>query len=180
MSRIATTAVCVASLTAFAGAIGVADTDPVTFASETPAFGAMASEVAIDDIWVDAERVFVKVDVDRNGLVDIDEYAAQAVVYAGLVRASGIVPIDGRTLLHVGVPPSASGALSVPERAAIDAVARAEYYETVAAEGEITPRRWIQLRMGAFDRADRNEDGRLTGRELDKFASDVAAVQIEA
>ena len=156
---------------ALLGAVGVADTAPR--APVAPAFGELAETLAIDDVWVDAERVFAKVDVDRNGEIDVDEYAAQAVVFAGLVRFNGVVAVDGRQTLHIGLPTTAEASLGAAERTAIDAVARADYY-AVTADGPITSRRWVELRMAAFDAADRNEDGVLTGRELSRFAMALA------
>ena len=157
------------------GAASIADT--TADMPEAPAFGEMAETLVLDDVWVDAERVFGKVDVDRNGLIDVDEYAAQAVVYAGLVRFNGMAVIDGRELIHIGLPASAEAKLGPAERAAIDAVARADYYTLVGEAEAITPRAWVALRLAAFEEADRNGDGRLSGRELHRFAMDLARVE---
>lgn len=154
------------------GAASIADT--TADMPEAPAFGEMAETLVLDDVWVDAERVFGKVDVDRDGLIDVDEYAAQAVVYAGLVRFNGVAVVDGRELIHVGLPTGTEPALPPAERAAIDAVARADFYALADADGAITPRRWVELRLEAFEDADRNDDGQLTGRELERFALDLA------
>ena len=163
--------IVVASIAAaFAGAVSIADPNPA--APQAP-YGDLTETLALDDVWVDAERVFGKVDVDRNGEIDVDEYAAQAVVYAGLVRFNGVVAVDGRELIHVGLPVKAA-AMNEGERASIDAVARADYYALTEADGPITPRRWVEMRMATFADADRNGDGQLTGRELHRYALDLA------
>ena len=166
--------VAIASVAALGlfGAASIADTAPLV--PSEPAFGNLAEQLVLDDVWVDAERVFGKVDVDRDGLIDVDEYAAQAVVYAGLVRFNGVAVVDGRELIHVGLPTGTEPALPPAERAAIDAVARADFYALADADGAITPRRWVELRLEAFEDADRNDDGQLTGRELERFALDLA------
>ena len=168
MKRIVVTA----GMAAAVGLSAVSIADPNPDAAPVP-YGDLAESLALDDVWVDAERVFAKVDVDRSGEIDVDEYAAQAVVYAGLVRFNGVVAIDGRELIHVGLPTEASATMGTAERAAIDAVARDDYYR-IAAEGAITPTRWIAMRMAAFDAADRNGDGQLTGRELQRYAMGLA------
>lgn len=142
------------------------------------AFGSPASALYVDDVWVDAERVFDKVDVNRDGVIDVDEYAAQAVVYAGLARFNGLVAVDGRQTVHVGLPAADRTELGMAERTAIDAVARNDYYALVAERGAITPRNWVTLQIERFADADRNEDGQLTGRELTAYAMQVARYQV--
>ena len=157
-------------LAAGVGAVGVADTSTEGFAAR----GTITDALAIDDVWVDAERVFAKVDVDRNGEIDVNEYAAQALVFAGMARFDGSVMIDGRETLRIGLGAIDEAGLGAAERSAIDAVARADYYEAVAQAGRITSRAWVELRLEAFAAADRNEDGQLTGGELTRYAEGFA------
>ena len=142
------------------------------------AFGAPADALFVDDVWVDAERVFEKVDVNRDGVIDVDEFAAQAVVYAGLARFNGLVAVDGRQTVHVGLPHDGRSELGVAERTAIDAVARGDYYALTAERGPLTPRNWVTLQIERFADADRNEDGQLTGRELTRYAMQVARYEV--
>lgn len=173
------TAVTLLSATAaLAGAVGIAK--PAAERVVPAAFGSAAETLRIDDVWVDAERVFEKVDVDRNGEISVDEYAAQAVVFAGLARFNGLIAIDGRETVHILVPDDVRGELGLAERTAIDAVARGEYYELTEARGALTPRAWVALSVERFAEADRNEDGQLQGRELSDFAMGVAQANVSS
>ena len=177
MKRLATV-LTVAAAGTF-GAVTLAE--PTTDRTIPDAFGSPAEALYVDDVWVDAERVFDKVDVNRDGVIDVDEYAAQAVVYAGLARFNGVVAVDGRQTVHVGLPVSArseQSELGVAERTAIDAVARGDYYALTAERGPITPRNWVTLQIERFADADRNEDGQLTGRELTAYAMQVARYEV--
>ena len=139
-----------------------------------------AEALRLDDVWVDAERVFYKVDVNADGVIDVDEYAAQAVVYASLARFNGLVAVDGRETVHVALPNGTQRELGLAEQTAIDAVARRDYYEMTAETGPLTARDWVALRLGAFSAADRNEDGQLTGRELRTYALGFARTDVTA
>ena len=158
------------------GAVTLAE--PLAERTVPDAFGQPAEALYVDDVWVDAERVFEKVDVNRDGLIDVDEYAAQAVVYAGLARLNGLVAVDGRETVHVGLPYDTRGELGIAERTAIDAVARNDYYALTTERGAMTPRNWITLQIERFAEADRNEDGQLTGQELTRFAMKVARHEV--
>ena len=158
------------------GAVTLAE--PTTERGVADAFGSPAEALYVDDVWVDAERVFDKVDVNRDGLIDVDEYAAQAVVYAGLARFNGLIAVDGRQTVHVGLPRTDRSDLGLGERTAIDAVARNDYYALTAERGPITPRNWVTLQIERFADADRNEDGQLTGRELTAYAMRVARYEV--
>ena len=158
------------------GAVTLAE--PTTDRSIADAFGSPAEALYVDDVWVDAERVFDKVDVNRDGVIDVDEYAAQAVVYAGLARLNGLIAVDGRQTVHVGLPHGDRNDLGTAERTAIDAVARNDFYALTAERGPITPRNWVTLQIERFADADRNEDGQLTGRELTAYAMQVARYEV--
>ena len=174
MKRIATLLTVAA-----AGTIGAATlAGPAAERAVPTAFGAPAAALYVDDVWVDAERVFDKVDVNRDGVIDVDEYAAQAVVYAGLARFNGLVAVDGRKTVHVGLPQATEAELALGERTAIDAVARNDYYAITAERGPLTPRNWVTLRIEGFAEADRNEDGQLTGPELTRYAMRVARYEV--
>ena len=174
MKRIATVMTVVAAGTV--GAVTLAE--PVGSLQVPDAFGTPAEALFVDDVWVDAERVFEKVDVNRDGVIDVDEYAAQAVVYAGLARLNGLVAVDGRDTVHVGLPHDGREELGLAERTAIDAVARNDYYAVTAERGAMTPRTWVTLQIERFAEADRNEDGQLTGRELTRYAMQVARYEV--
>jgi hypothetical protein len=156
------------------GVAGVASSAPETPAIPQDSFGEEAQLLKLDDVWVDAERTFAKIDVDDDGVIGVDEYAAQAVVYARLARFNGLVVIDGREAVHIPLPSEAGGPLTVSERAAIGAVARRDFYRIAGPSGALTSDDWVALRLERFGAADRNEDGRLRGRELGAFASAVA------
>ena len=164
---------------AAAGTLGAATlAEPAPERRIADAFGSPAEALFVDDVWVDAERVFEKVDVNRDGLIDVDEYAAQAVVYAGLARFNGLVAVDGRQTVHVGLPRDERSELGIAERTAIDAVARGDYYALTAERGPLTPRNWVTMQIERFADADRNEDGQLTGRELTRYAMQVARYEV--
>lgn len=137
-------------------------------------FGEPARELPLTEAMIDAARTFEKVDVDRNGLVDQDEYAAQRVVRAQLARFNGRVAIDGRGVTHVAVPESVAGPLSPGEQAALDAVTRREFHLRNPDGGGLDRAAWQEARLEPFTLADEDGDGVLKGSELAVYARLVA------
>jgi hypothetical protein len=157
------------------GTAGVASTEGVRPAGKIA--DAPATALRVDDVWLDAERTFAKVDVDMSGLVEIDEYAAQAVVYATLARFEGAVPVDGVEAMRVDLPGPRGEGIGAAEQAAIDAIARGDFY-AVAPDGQgLSLGDWVALRLQTFGEADHDEDGVLTGRELRSYASAIACYE---
>ncbi|MEE4211165.1 MAG: hypothetical protein V2I43_18095 [Parvularcula sp.] len=138
------------------------------------AFGAEAGALPLGEALVDAARAFSKVDMNQDGLVDEDEFAAQRVVYAQLARFNRVVPVDGHDVVSIAVPEAVPQSMSHPERAALDAIARRDYHMRVLAEPGLTQQTWSEWRLETFRSADRNRDGILAGRELDTYAMLVA------
>jgi hypothetical protein len=138
------------------------------------AFGAEAGALPLGEVLVDAARAFSKVDMNQDGLVDEDEFAAQRVVYAQLARFNRVVPIDGHDVVSIAVPEDVPQSMSTPERAALDAVARRDYHMRVLAEPGLTEQAFSEWRLETFRSADRDRDGVLHEKELDTYARLVA------
>lgn len=167
--------VAIVAVAALAGAVGVAETsaDTAPESLAAPAYGALTDALVIDDVWAHADRAFAAADLDGDGVLSVDEYAGHAVSRAALVRFEGVVAIDGRERVHVGLAQGGEAVTSRSERAAIDAVARAGYYDAIAG-GPLTRARWVASQVETFGDADWDADGRLAGRELDAYAGTIA------
>jgi hypothetical protein len=137
------------------------------------AFGARSDRVTLDAVAEDARRAFARVDIDRSGAVDIEEFAAQAVIYAELARLNRLVAFDGDTTQHIPLGRDVPHTLNYGERIAIDAVARRQFHQQ-AENGALDETRFVTARLAMFERADRNRDDALSGRELGHYAELVA------
>lgn len=138
-------------------------------AFENP-FGAPVERLPMTEAMIDAARAFAKVDVNKDGIVDIDEFAAQRVVYAQLARFNRHVPVDGRVTVRLPIPENVPESLTGPERAALDAVARRDFQLRAAGAEGLDEARWQDARLETFSLADDNGDGELRGQELAHYA----------
>lgn len=129
------------------------------------------------DVAQDAQHSFEEVDTDRNGVIDIDEYAAQAYVQAELARLNRYVTVESNEAMRIALPSYAPESVTLQERSRISAIARRQYYEFAGADAEIDPGEWAMASQAAFSKADRNDDGRLRRDELTIYANDIAAVR---
>ncbi len=153
----------------------------VSFASSlatSDAFGPSLTSVALEDTRLDADQLFSKIDMNKDGALSIDEYASQAVVRASLARFNKAVVIDGRATFHVQVPDEATNQIAAAEQTAIDAVARNEFYRISGNDASLDKSEWIQSRLTEFADADFDEDGQLRGAELELYALTIARYQL--
>ncbi|WP_306250179.1 hypothetical protein [Parvularcula sp. IMCC14364] len=168
-----TTAVIIA--TALTGFCAVSFAQSVVMSD---AFGPATTTLTVEDTRLDADQLFTKVDTDRDGVISVDEYAAQTVVRANLARFNQAVVIDGEQTFHVKVAQEATTALSPSQQTAIDAVARTEFYRISGEDIVLDKNEWIQSRLSQFAAADRDNDGLLRNSELDLYAMRIAQHQI--
>ncbi|WOI52907.1 hypothetical protein [Parvularcula sp. LCG005] len=138
------------------------------------AFGSTSQFVSKEDATLHAHRAFDKIDVDRSGSIDIDEFAAQAIVYAEMARNQRTVTIDGNMVHRIDLPDGISDRLSPQERTSIDAQARRTFYEISHQGQPLSKAAWQMSQQRQFEQADRNANGRLEGRELNAFARNVS------
>jgi hypothetical protein len=150
-----------ATLTAGSASLGEAFENP---------FGAPIEVLPETEVMVDAARAFDKIDMNRDGLIDEDEYAAQRVVYAQLARFNRQIAIDGTVTVRVPVPDEIGESLTSPEKVALDAVARRDYRLRVTGGG-FDRAAWEEARLETFFLNDANGDGELRGKELHAYAS---------
>lgn len=139
-------------------------------------FGAVAGEVPMTEAMIDAARAFTKVDVNRDGLVDIDEYASQYVVYAQLARFNRQIPVDGHHTSAIPVPDDIPPTMTASERAGLDAIARRDFHMKVGSNPGLDAAAWQDAKLERFYIADADADGSLAGDELVAYARDVAGV----
>ncbi|NHK27431.1 hypothetical protein FF098_005890 [Parvularcula flava] len=140
-------------------------------------FGAESTEIVLEDARLNADNMFDKIDVNGDGLISIDEYASQAVVNASLSRFNGVVAIDGRQTFHITLPNEATGRLASYEQTTIDAIARNEFYAFAGSDSAMDRREWIAAKLNDFAEVDFNEDGRLSGPELEVYTLNIARFQ---
>lgn len=169
MSKIAFSFIAASAV--FAGAVGIAGPMGGGIAA---AFGASAETVTSDDAARDAARLFNRADMDANGVVDVEEYAALEVVEAELARLNRAVVIDGVSLRHIELPAEVADRLSAGERARVDAVARREFHVWSDTENGLAEEAFVALRLARFDAADGDQNGRLQGDEMRLYAQDIA------
>lgn len=137
------------------------------------AYGDALSTLSKNEARIHAETVFARADLDRNGVLDADEYASLAIVTAELARLNGFYAIEtgGDAANVVPLPVSAPSALSFGERARVEAVARAEFYALAGADGALTLDGYVAALSERFAEADRNRNGALAREELAAFAA---------
>ncbi len=135
---------------------------------------ALVPTLTAEHIAADAALTFNKIDVDRSGTLDAQEYAAQAIVFAKIAREQRLVTIDASPAVQIAVPQDVESILSARDRLRIDAIARAEFHHFAGDDGQLSPVEWEQARSALFHQADRNADGRLKAEEVAYFATHIA------
>lgn len=124
-----------------------------------------------------ARALFDRADLDRNDVLDVDEYASLSVIEAELARLNGYVAFETPTgPRRVAVDVSAPASLGRGERTLIDAVARSEFYVASGGKEVLTKTQFMADRAAAFAKSDRNGDGELVKAELSTFAARGAGV----
>jgi len=151
---------------------GVAGTISQTNASE--ASSTQAGTLRLQDAWNSAEALFERIDLNKDRRIDVDEFAAQTVVLADMVRSAGALRIAERDDLRIDLPEAGAAPLTPAERISLDAIARDAFYAAAEGEGSLTPESWIALKLRDFASADFDADGELKGRELPAYALRIA------
>ncbi|ADM10081.1 hypothetical protein PB2503_10149 [Parvularcula bermudensis HTCC2503] len=154
-------------------ALGIA---VVTFSSaatlanvDGDAFGEETHSVSRQMMEMDAIQSFGRIDIDRNGVIDMDEFRAQAVVYAELARLNRKISVDtGDTLISISAPRGVADRVDPTERAAIDAIARRRFHLETEGTG-FDRQAWAKYRLARFEEFDNNDDDILSGAELAGF-----------
>lgn len=153
--------------------IGAATTASPMKGVMNDAFGEPADALTASDIVADADASFAKADLNSSGTLDVDEFAARAVVVAELSRFNGTVSIEGDANKQIVLPDGVSESVSLTERSSIDAVARRTFHQ-FATEGQMSVDQFTEYRLNAMSKVDRNKDEKLTRFELQRFALNVA------
>lgn len=136
------------------------------------AFGTPATAIAVEDVRKDALSLFDKVDVDRSGDIDVEEFASHVVILAELARFNGTVSVDGTVSQQILLPSGLEPRMAITDRAAIDAVSRRTFFNH-APQGSMGREAYAAYRLSVMADADRNNDGVLNGAELTQFAMSV-------
>lgn len=129
----------------------------------------VAADLPLTEAMIDAARSFARVDANRDGLIDADEYASQKVVAAQLARFRRAVEIDGQTLLSLPLPDDVADRLGDSEKTAISAVARRDFHVRAFGKDGLDPALWQETRLESFYDADLDGDGVLREAELARY-----------
>lgn len=127
-----------------------------------------------------AEGVFRRADIDRDGALDVDEFAALSIVTAELAHLNGFVAVEKEGALEtIALPVSAPAALGDAEQTRIDAVARHTFYAFAGSDGKMQQGEYSGLQEAIFASSDLNANGALTSAELPLFAQRQAYLRPE-
>ena len=158
------------SLTAAIAAVGFAFAAADNSAPEAYQDGPLTrlSQVEAAD---HAGRVFDRADRDGDAALNVDEFAALAVVTAELAHLNGFVAVEVEDEVKtIALPASQPSALARSEHARIDAVARHAFYGFAGADGFLDRDEYIRMQSAVFEASDLNANGRLNKRELTVYA----------
>ena len=166
------------SLTAAIAAVGFAFAAADNSAPEAYQDGPLTrlSQVEAAD---HAGRVFDRADRDGDAALNVDEFAALAVVTAELAHLNGFVAVEVEDEVKTialpasqpsALPASQPSALARSEHARIDAVARHAFYGFAGADGFLDRDEYIRMQSAVFEASDLNANGRLNKRELTVYA----------
>ncbi|MEM9838028.1 MAG: hypothetical protein AAF830_02630 [Pseudomonadota bacterium] len=156
---IATKTVVSATFLAAAAHAGDADVSDVQAAADLPLTEAM----------IDAARSFARVDSNRDGVIDADEYASQRVVSAQLARFRRAVEIDGQTLISLPLPEDVANRMGDSEKTALGAVARRDFHVRAFGKEGLDAALWQETQLETFYTADLDGDGVLREAELVRY-----------
>ncbi len=160
----AITAAAAAALVVVASLVGVE--------APGPAYGDGALEkLTREEAAAYSRSVFQRADIDHDGALDVDEYAALAVVKAELAHLNGFIAVERNGALEtVALPINAPAALGDSEQTRIDAVARHTFYAFAGSDGKMQQGEYLGLEDAIFASSDLNSNGALTRAELPLFA----------
>jgi len=128
-----------------------------------------------------AQSVFDRSDLNGDGVLNVDEFAALSIVTAELANLNGFVAIEKEAQLEtIALPISAPGALGDAEQTRIDAVARHTFYAFAGADGKMQQGEYLGFQRAIFSSADLNANGALTNAELSIYAQRQAYLRPEA
>jgi len=135
---------------------------------------ATIDQLPVTEAMIDAARSFTKVDMNKDGKIDADEYTSRRVVVAQLARFSRSVAIDGQEDLTLVLPEDVPVKLGQSERAALEAISRRDFkVRAFGAEG-LDAAQWQESRLELFFEADRDGDGVLRDDELATYLKAMA------
>lgn len=131
---------------------------------------ATADTLTKSDAVAHAAAVFHRADQNKDARLNADEFASLAIVTAELAHLNGYIEIEGDAPRLVALPIDRPSALSVGERARIEAVARNTFYSAAQGDGALNEAEFVAVELERFRDADRNRNGALRKSELAKFA----------
>jgi hypothetical protein len=127
-----------------------------------------------------AESVFQRADMDGDGALDVDEFAALTIVTAELAHLNGFFAVEKAGALEtIALPINAPAALGDSEQTRIDAVARYSFYAFAGSDGKMQQGEYSDLQEAIFASSDLNANGALTSVELSLFAQRQAYLRPE-
>ena len=132
-------------------------------------YNAQLDELTRAGAAVHSDTVFARADLDASAHLDADEFAALSIVTAELAQLNGFLSIEGNADVAV-IPVAAVSIHSSTEKVRLDAVARRKFYLFSGADGLMTMDEFRAWQIAEFEAADFNGNGRLTKKELDRFA----------
>ncbi|MEO0400436.1 MAG: hypothetical protein AAF224_13555 [Pseudomonadota bacterium] len=160
----------VAAIAAGAALAAAGDPAPKLVGAETP-----VTTLEAEEVQTHAETLFRQADLDKNGDLDRDEFAALSIVVAELSRLNGFVAIlDGDSRSAAPIAPAPS--LTIADRIRIDAVAAREHAIAAGADARLDLAEYVGLELNRFAAADRNRNGVLKAGELFAYTHETARI----
>ncbi|MEO1657845.1 MAG: hypothetical protein AAFR65_08995 [Pseudomonadota bacterium] len=149
------------------------------FGADDP-FGDEATVLTEAQLIAHAASVFARVDQDRDGWLDQEEFAAERIISAQLARLSRRVPIDAEETVHLVVPREVPSSMERGERLTLTNIARNEHAARAGGAPGLDQAAFAEIMVEEFLTADRDFDGVLQADELRLFArlmaGDISAV----
>ncbi|MEM7741503.1 MAG: hypothetical protein AAF225_11970 [Pseudomonadota bacterium] len=139
------------------------------FGADDP-FGAEATVLTEHQLIIHAATVFERVDQDRDGWLDAEEFTAERLISAQLARLSRRVPIDAEETVHLLVPNEVPNSLELGERQSLASIARHEHAARSVDAPGLSQKAFADLFIEEFLQADHNFNGVLEADELVVFA----------
>ena len=161
-----------AALPALIGVIAAGAAIAATGGDDAEAYAADTVALDVAQASISAGALFDRADLNQDGALDQDEYAALSIVRAELARLNGFVwfEADG---VSVAAPVAEANAspLSIAERIRIETVSSFAYHTAAGADDVLDRNDFIAHELERFQAADTNDDGVLVDAELTKIAS---------